>query len=85
MLYLKSVAAGIVTAVVASLVWILATLVLPVFVPLLWSGFIDDGTGSGGVGAVSVNFSVNSAWILVVALAGFGVGFWWTLRRVKTR
>jgi hypothetical protein len=79
MIYFKAFVIGLATACVACLLWILVTVVLPLAVPLLRSRVIDDGTGAVGVGFVSVS----SGSILLVCVAGFVAGCWWTLRRPR--
>ena len=77
MRYLTSVIVGVVGAVIASVIWVLAVLILPVFLPF----FISRFTGSGGSG---IGF-VGSDSILAVALVGFLIGFVWNLRRSASR
>ena len=74
-MYFKSVLVGIGTAVAAVLMWIIATLVVPIAAPFLISRFTGDG-GAGGAGAM-----VSSGSILLVAIAGFVAGFYWQLRK----
>ena len=75
--YLKSVIVGVAAAVVASVIWVLAVFILPVFLPF----FISRFTGSGGSGGAMA--SVGSGSILAVALLGFLVGFVWNFRRAS--
>ena len=77
MIYLKSILVGIIAAVAASALWILATLVAPIVIMLVSS----RGTGSGGIGAVSFD----SASILAAALVGFAAGCYWQVRRLSKR
>jgi hypothetical protein len=72
MRYVTSVIVGIAAAVVASVLWVLAVFIVPVFLPFLMSRF----TRSGGIGAASVG----SGSILAVALVGFLAGFVWKFR-----
>ena len=74
---LKSVIVGVAAAVVASVIWVFAILILPVFLPLFISRF--SGRGGSGVSAASVG----SGSILAVALVGFLIGFVWNLTRVS--
>jgi hypothetical protein len=79
MVYLKSFLFGIGGAVLASVVWITATLVLPIFLPYVIARF--SGTGGGSFG------SVGSGSILIAALIGFIIAYAWAwhrLRAVKT-
>jgi hypothetical protein len=73
MSWLKCALAGIAVAFVAVVVWILAWL-LALLVPAWFSN-------EGGLGAVSGS----SDSMLVVALAGFALGFWLMLRRQRRR
>ena len=77
MIYLRSLLVGVVTALGAAILWIVAAVVLPLLVSLLRARFGGDGTGSGGIGFVSVD----SGSALAAALVGFVAGVWWTLRR----
>jgi hypothetical protein len=74
MAYLKCVLAGVAVALAAVVAWNLAWL-LALLVPM----WVDQG--SGGLGAVSVS----SDSMLLVALAGFALGFWLMLRRQRRR
>jgi uncharacterized RDD family membrane protein YckC len=80
MIYFKSAMAGIVAALAGVMLWLLATLILPVFVPLLLSRVSPS---QGGIGASS-GF-VDSGSLLVAALVCFGIGFYWTFRRGARR
>jgi putative flippase GtrA len=71
----KSVLFGLATAVVAAVVWLFVTFVLPVAVPFLVSRFSNDGGG----GATAY---VTSDSILLAALVGFASGFFWRYRRL---
>ena len=73
MVYLKSLVAGVVAAVAASILYILAVFVLPVVLPFLLSRF----TGEGGTAAGY--FSTGP--LLGIALLAFIVAFAWQLRR----
>jgi len=74
MMYFKSILVGIVAAVAASVLWILAVFVMPILLPFLMSRV--TGSGSGMAEA-----SVGSGSVLLVALVGFGIGFYWQLHR----
>jgi hypothetical protein len=76
MIYLRSFLFGIVAAVAASALWILAVFVLPIFVPVLLSRI--TGGGAGGAGA-----SATSDSILGAGLVGFAAGFYWKFRKVS--
>ena len=75
MMYLKSVLVGIIAAAAASVLWILAVFVIPLVMVL----FMSRDTGSGGIGAVSVD----SVSVLAAALVGFAIGFFWEYRRLS--
>jgi hypothetical protein len=74
MIYLKSVLFGLAGAIVASVIWILATFVLPLVIPQLLSR-LGGGDGAGAAGA-----RITSDSILLTALVGFAVGFYWRFR-----
>jgi hypothetical protein len=70
--YAKSILVGILTALVAVVIVVLAML-------RVWMS-VGDGSGDGGM-----YLSINSWQILLAALVGFAAGFWFTLRRSKAR
>jgi hypothetical protein len=74
MTYLKCALAGAAAAFAAVLAWSVAWL-LVLLVPMWFH------QGSGGLGAISVS----SDSMLIVALAGFALGFWLMLRRQRRR
>ena len=73
---LRSALFGLATAVVAVVVWIVAQFVLPLWVPYLLSRFSNDGIG----GATA---TLSSGAILIAAILGFALGFFWRLRRLS--
>ena len=75
MRYFKSILVGIIAAVVASVIGVFAVFVAPIALAFLVSRFASNG--SAGIGAVSIG----SGSILVVAVLGFLLGFFWTFRR----
>jgi hypothetical protein len=75
--YLKSALVGIVAALAASVIWIAATLVLPIAAPFLISR-IFGSDGAAGAGA-----SVGSGSITIAGLVGFIAGFAWQFRRIN--
>ena len=80
MIYLRSVLIGIVTGVVAAVLWVIAALIVPVFLPFLLSRLVND---SGGLGASSGY--VESGSVMLVLIAGFILGFGWSMRRAHRR
>jgi len=71
-MYLKATLTGLVTAAAACVLWVaveMARLVAAI-----------QFTGSGGLGAVSVDASLP---VLIVAPAAFAIGFVWQLRRQR--
>ena len=72
MTYAKSILVGILTALLAVVIVVLAML-------RVWMS-VGDGSGDGGM-----YLSINSWQILLAALVGFAAGFWFTLRRSKAR
>jgi hypothetical protein len=75
MIYLKSAAVGVATALAACVLWILVVFVLPIFVPFLAAWITGSGGGSAAV--------ISSDSIAIVGLVGFVAGFWWRLRGVR--
>jgi hypothetical protein len=76
----KSVLAGFVAALVASVLYILAVFVVPIAFELLRSRMAADA-GSAGIGAISVGFTDVS--VLGVSLVAFAAGFTWQFRRAS--
>ena len=72
MTYAKSILVGILTALLAVVIVVLAML-------RVWMS-VGDGSGDGGM-----YLSISSWQILLAALVGFAAGFWFTLRRSKAR
>jgi hypothetical protein len=79
MIYIKSILAGIVSALICAVLWVLTAFVLPIFVPFLI--FRVTGSGGAGVGAASIG----SGEILAAAVVGFVVGYSWRFRRLSKR
>jgi hypothetical protein len=77
MVYVKSIVAGSIAAVAASMLYILAVFVLPVVLPFLLSRF----TGEGGTAAGY--FSTGP--LLGIAFIAFVAAFVWQLRRGRPR
>jgi hypothetical protein len=75
MLYVKSVLIGIGGAIVAALLWIVVSFVLPIFGPMLVGRMLNRG-GVGGA-------SITSDSILLAALLGFIVAASWALHRFR--
>ena len=73
MIYLKCVLVGMVAALVASAIYILAVFVLPIVLPFLLSRI------TGGSGAAGASFS--DVEVLGIAVLAFAVGFYWQFRR----
>lgn len=73
MIYLKSVLAGMVAALVASVIYILAVFVFPLLLPFLLSRISVTG------GAAAASFSDGP--VLGIAVIAFAVGFSWQFRR----
>jgi hypothetical protein len=74
MIYVKSVLFGVAGAVAASVLWVLAAFVLPILIPQVLSR-LGGGDGVGAAGA-----RITSDSILLAALIGFAVGFYWRFR-----
>jgi hypothetical protein len=76
MRYLAAAGFGVLTAIAATILWIVIRFVLPVVVPFLISRIGANQSGSGGAGAV-----IGSGSIILAALLGFIGGFAWMLWR----
>ena len=81
MTYLKALLVGLLTAVVAEVLWVLVAVVLP-FGALMGLASVSS-SGSGGLGAVSV--AVPGPAALVGFLLGFGISLRRSLRRRRPR
>jgi hypothetical protein len=77
MLYLKATAAGIVSGLLLATVWLLTALWLPVYFEV----FLGWLRNEGGTGASSVG----SGSVLLAAIIGFILGFYWTIHRSRSR
>ena len=77
MTYFKCTLVGIVTALVASVIWAAATLVLPIAAPFLISRVL------GTDGAVGAGAAAGSGSIMFAGLVGFIAGFYWQFRRAN--
>ena len=75
MIYLKSVLVGMVAALVASVIYILAVFVFPLLLPFLLSRI----SGTGGTAAASFS----SGPVLGIAVVAFAAGFYWQFRRAS--
>jgi hypothetical protein len=81
MIYLKGALVGLTAALAASVISILAVLVLallPFSLSLIWG---SDAAGAGSLGYFFVSWSTAS--LLGIALVAFAIGFYWELRRVS--
>jgi hypothetical protein len=75
--FLKSTLVGFVTALAASVIWVVAMLVLPMAAPFLISRVF------GSYGAVGAGAAVGSGSIMFAGLVGFIAGFYWQFRRAN--
>jgi len=79
--YLKAFTVGIVAAVAAAVVWIVAPILLTFLVSVRGSVATDGG---GGIGAVGFSIYVPTGTsTLVVSLIGFVAGSIWYIRRLR--
>jgi hypothetical protein len=76
--YIKSFLVGILAALAASVLYVLAVFVLPLLLP-----FLLTRAGGAGVGAAAASFTTAS--VLGVATIAFAGGFYWQLRRSSHR
>jgi MFS family permease len=75
-LYFKALVVGLGVALVFAAVWAWSAIQLPI-----WSQMWQQRNDGGGV-ATSY---VDSGSVLLAALIGFVLGFWWILRRARKR
>jgi hypothetical protein len=75
MMRLRAVAAGFALGLAAAVLWVIGNLEVPLYVARIKCR-LDPNCG-GGIGASSVG----SGSTLLVLLASFAAGYWWTLRR----
>ena len=73
LIYFKSILVGIVAALVASVIYILAVFVVPILLPFLLSRV------AGTAGAAGASFSEGP--VLGIAAVAFAFGFYWQFRR----
>ena len=76
MMYLKSVLVGVGGAVLASILWTILAVVVPLYGPYV----IARIKGTGGASSASVG----SGSILIAALIGFIIGFAWEWHRLRS-
>jgi hypothetical protein len=77
MVYIKSLLVGVIGAIVAAVLWILVSFILPLCGPVLIARF----TSSGSAGTSVVGISEGS--VLLAGLAGFVTAGLWSLRRSR--
>jgi hypothetical protein len=75
MVYIKSILFGLALAIVTMVAWLFGEMAF--LLPQLWS---MSQSGSGGIGAVST-----VSYGPFVGLAAFALGFYFMLRRLKSR
>ena len=75
MIYVKSVLFGIGGAIVAAVIWIMVSFVLPIFMPMLVDRMLNRGGASGA--------RITSDSILLAALFGFITAAGWALHRFR--
>ena len=79
MTYAKAVIVGFAAAFLASVIWVAATFVLPLMLPMLIERLSPATTG--GVG-MSVAY-ISSGPLVLIAIIGFAAGFTWRLRKPR--
>ncbi len=80
MIYIKSVVAGLVSAL-AVVVRFMLLVLISTDAWLRFQVWRQQRQGSGGLGAVSVG--VSETVVILLALVGFAAGFWWEFRRAS--
>jgi hypothetical protein len=77
MVYAKAIIAGFATAFLTCALWVVATFILPLMLPMLIER-LSPAT-AGGVGMSRAYIS--SGPLVLIALLAFGAGFAWRLRK----
>jgi len=80
MIWLRAIFTGVVGALLAAVLAIVVTLIYVTWATKVWTW---NGTGSGGIGFVS--FGIVGTWVVLYLAISFALGFWWTLRRERSR
>ena len=75
MVYLKSLVAGVVAALAASILYILVVFVFPVVLPFLLARFTGEGGTTAGY--------FSSGPLFGIAFLAFATAFAWQLRRAR--
>jgi hypothetical protein len=75
--YAKAVIAGLTAAFLACAIWVVATFVLPLMLPMFLERLSNDTTG--GVG-MSVAY-ISTGPLVLIAIVAFAAGFTWRLRK----
>ena len=78
MIYLKALAVGVVTGLLLAVLWVIASLWLPVYFATVLSYLRNEGVGGAAA-------SVGSGSIMLAGLGGFAAGFGWAVRRERRR
>jgi hypothetical protein len=73
---LRHIRAGMLGAVFGVMAWLIAMVAIPIAIAVTRISL--DSTGAGGVG-----FSIDTGALTLAALVGFGVGYYWSTRRVR--
>ena len=74
MIWIKSALVGLTVA-------ILAMVLVPIAV-FAWINVAMIGVGAGGIGAVSIGII---EMVVLPAIVGFALGFWWSVRRERRK
>jgi len=72
-IYVKSFVIGIAGGIVAAVLWVLVSFIVPVFAPMLVGRLLKSGGVAGA--------SIGSGSIVLAALVGFITAACWALRR----
>jgi hypothetical protein len=73
MIYLKSCLVGIAGGIVAAILWVVVSFLVPIFGPMVVGRLLNRGGAAGA--------SIGSGSILLAALIGFVTAACWALRR----
>ena len=72
----RHIAAGVVGAAFGVMAWLIAVVVIPIAIAVTLVS--RDSTGAAGFGV-----SVDTGSLTLAALVGFGLGYFWSTRRVR--
>jgi len=76
-MYAKAIIAGIAAAFLACALWVVATFILPLMLPMLIERLSRPATGGVGVSRAYIS----SGPLVLIAVVAFAAGFAWRVRK----